>query len=195
LRSTTTTASSPAGGAAATAATGCKAAASPAAPRKAAGEVVASAAFAAPSTSNQNAVKQFVAAFSHVGSTAASVALGVEFVAAIAAAVKTAAGSGSVAADVHYQFLSRCNRDNGADAPAIGFGGTRPVSPESNDRDVRHARWYLESLFRAGVVKRLVIRKRGVRGTARHDAVTGLAAASWEHCRGNATRKRIAAKS
>jgi hypothetical protein len=194
LRSSTTAASSPAGGAAATAATGCKAAAAPAAPRKAAGAEVACAAFAAPSTSDQNAVKQFATAFSHVGSTAATVSVAIDTgVAAISAAVETAAGSGSVAADVHHEPLARCDRDNGINTSAIGFGGTRPVSPESNDRDVRHARRHFEILRSAGVVKRLLVRKR-VRGIARHDAVTSLAAARCKHGDSYATAKRVATK-
>jgi hypothetical protein len=73
------------------------------------------------------------------------------------------------------------------------------MSAESNDLEKPHARGHLEILRTASVVKRFMIGKFVVRGSAgaggeRHDAVAGTAAASSEHRRSQAATQRIAAK-
>jgi hypothetical protein len=147
-------------------------------------------ALSACATGDDNAVVSAVAVLTNVrGPTAAeSIVKSVTVQAAVCTTVETPILSGCIAPNEHHQSLFRCDRNNGIntpaerDGPAVA-GADSAVSPESNDRNVRHARWYLEGLRSARVIECLVIRKRGVRGTARHDAVTGLAAASRK--RGN----------
>ena len=93
-----------------------------------------------------------------------------------------------IAADVHYQRLSRCNRNNRVRTTPVGFGRTRTVSAKSDDLDLCHARWHLEVLRSARVKKRTygtgssaqLVRYDGVTG------VTGVSAAACKHCRSNA---------
>jgi hypothetical protein len=114
--------------------------------------------------------------------------------AAIRPAVEAATDSGRIAADVDDQLLFRGNGDNGMHAPPIGYRGTSAFGTTSNDLEVRHARRHFEVLSSAGVVERLMVRKRVRRGVVRHDAATGAAAAACKHCRGHASAYHDTAK-
>jgi hypothetical protein len=185
LRSATSAATILTGRTAPTASTSCEPAAGPTLPRRARAAAGRTATpFAASSTGNQNAVRRSVTAVAYVGSTAASIAVGAEFVTAIAAAVETAAGSGCIAPNEHHQPLSRCDWNNGINAAAIGFGGTRALSSASNNLDLRHMSRHGEILRSARVIKRVLARNRVRRTADRLDAVTSVAAAACKH--GNA---------
>jgi hypothetical protein len=132
-----------------------------------------------------------VAAFSHVGCTTASIAVGIEPVAPVATTVKTTAGSRIVATNVYFQLLSRCDWDDGVYAPAVAFAWTAAASAKRNNLELPDARRYLETLRSARVIKRFVVRKRVRRSVIRHDAVIGATAASREHCNGHATAERV----
>ncbi len=78
--------------------------------------------------------------------------------------------------------------------PAVGFGGTRTVSAESDDLETRHARRHLEILRSARVIKSFMVRRRVGRRIHRHDTVTGVPAASGEHGNGHADSYSVTTK-
>jgi hypothetical protein len=113
--------------------------------------------------------------------------------AAVCTTVEAPVLCGRIAANEDHQLLSGCDWDNGMNTPAIGFGGTRSMSPESDDIDLRHARRDFEILRSARVVKRFMVRKRVWRSVVRHDDVTGVSAAPCQH-RNSYAAGRMASK-
>jgi hypothetical protein len=133
-------------------------------------------------TGDENAIAQRRTALAEIRGASASKAAKVVTrtsatrYSAVRTAVKAADRVRSVASDVYDQLLSRGDRNNDMNTPAIGFGRTPTVSAARNDVEIPDTRWNREILRCAGVVECFMVRKM-VRGTAcRHRAVTSTAA-------------------